>query len=97
MNLDDCIKQVSKEQGIPEDVSRKAYMSAWKFIHDTAQSQRLSPDVTIEEFLEQKHNFNIRGIGKLFITKEAFERKNKRLAAIKKLKEEKNDKGNQDD
>jgi hypothetical protein len=97
MNLKDCIKQVSKEQGIPEDVCYRAYMSAWKFILETAKSQNLSPEVSLEEFRKSRPNFNIRGIGKLYVSEDAFIRKNKRILTLRKLKEEKDDKGNQDD
>lgn len=97
MSLDDCIRQASEELGIPYDVCHKAYMMAWKFIYERAQRPQLSVDTTPEEFQNYRLNFNVRGIGKFFITKEAFERKNERFLTIQKLSKEKHDKDNEDD
>ena len=83
--------------GIPYEVCHKAYMSAWKFMHDKAQEYRLSTDTPLEEFRNLRLNFNVRGIGKFHVTEEDFKKKNKKYLAIQKLKKEKNDKGNQDD
>ena len=97
MSLEKCIRQASKELDIPYEVCHKAYMSAWKFIHDKAQEHKLSVETPLEEFKSYRLNFNVRGIGKFYITEEEFKRKNKRYLTIQKLKKEKNDKDNKDD
>lgn len=97
MSVEKCIRQASEELGIPYEVCRKAYMSAWKFMHDKAQEYKLSIDTPIEEFRTLRLNFNVRGIGKFHVTEEDFNRKNKKYLAIQKLKKEKNDKDNKDD
>lgn len=97
MSLDDCIRQASEELGIPYDVCHRAYMMGWKFIYEKIQKPQLSVNTTPEEFQSYRLNFNIRGIGKFNLTKEDFERKNKRFLAIQKYKKEKNDKDNKND
>ena len=97
MLLENCIRQAAKELDIPYEVCYKAYMSAWKFMHDKAQEHKLSVETPLEEFKSYRLNFNVRGIGKFFVTEESFKRKNKRYLAIQKLKKEKDDKGNQND
>ena len=72
-------------------------MSAWKFIYDKVQEQNLTADTPLEEFLQKRPNINIRGIGKLNITKEGFEGKVKKYKMIQKYKKEKDAKSNEDD
>ena len=97
MSLENCIRQAAKELDIPYEVCYKAYMSAWKFMHDKAQEHKLSVETPLEEFKSYRLNFNVRGIGKFFVTEESFKRKNKRYLAIQKLKKEKDDKDNKND
>jgi hypothetical protein len=97
MSVEKCIRQTAEELGIPYEVCHKAYMSAWKFIHYKAQENKLSVETPIEEFKSLRLNFNVRGIGKFFITEESFKRKNKRYLAIQKFKKEKYDKCNKND
>lgn len=97
MLTEKCIKQASEELGIPYEVCHKAYMSAWKFMYEKAQEHRLSVDTSLEEFNSYRLNFNVRGIGKFYVTEEDFKRKNKKYLAIQKFKKEKNDKDNKND
>lgn len=97
MPLNKFIEQVSQELGIPQDVCHRAYMSAWKFIKEKIQEPKLSVETTEEEFKSYRPNFNVRGIGKLYITQRDFEIKNKRYLALQKYKQEKDDKDNRND
>lgn len=97
MSVEKYIRQAAEELDMPYEVCHKAYMSAWRFIHERAQEHKLSVETPLEEFRSYRLNFNVRGIGKFFITEENFKRKNKRYLTIQKLKKEKNDKDNQDD
>lgn len=97
MLTEKCIRQAAEELGIPYEVCHKAYMSAWKFMHDKAQEHKLTVDTPLEEFKTLRLNFNVRGIGKFHLTEEDFKSKNKRYLAIQKFKKEKDDKDNKDD
>jgi hypothetical protein len=97
MSVEKYIRQAAEELDMPYEVCHKAYMSAWRFIYERAQEHKLSVETPLEEFRSYRLNFNVRGIGKFFITEENFKRKNKRYLTIQKLKKEKNDKDNQDD
>lgn len=97
MSLSDIIKKVAEEQNLPYEVCHRAYMSAWKFIHSKVQENVLSVDTPPEEFDRLRMNINIRGIGKLYITRKDFEIKNKKYLIIQKYKQEKYDKDKQDD
>lgn len=97
MSIEKYIKQAAEELGVPYEVCHKAYMSAWRFMYEKAQEHRLSVETPLEEFRSYRLNFNVRGIGKFYITEEDFKRKNRRYLAIQKFKKEKNDKGDQDD
>ena len=75
MNFEDAILEVSVELDIPKHVCREAYMSMWKFIRQQAQSLPLKEDLTDEQFLQLRPNFNLPSLGKLFVTKDNYRRK----------------------
>lgn len=58
-------KKVSEELQIPVEVVEFAYKSYWKFIRKTIQELPLKEDLSEEEFLKLKTNFNIVSLGKL--------------------------------
>lgn len=96
MTLNEMIRQVANELGLPYDVCYKAYMSSWKFILTKVQDLPLGPDLSIEDFKKLRVNFNMPSLGKLNITEDSFKRKIRRLEIIKELKEAKNVQGNED-
>ncbi len=96
MKLEQAITQVSKELNLPYDVCYRAYMAMWKFILTKTQELPLSEDMPVEEFSKLRPNFNLPSLGKLFITTDNFEKKNRRIKIIKSFKEKKNAKSSGD-
>lgn len=87
MNYSEIIKQVSEELGIPVKVVDTAYKSYWKFIKQTIQALPLKCDLTEEEFMELRTNFNIPSLGKLTCTYDRMIGVKKRLEYNKRLRE----------
>ena len=87
MTLEEIIKKVSEEVGLPYDVCHKAYMAAWRFILTKAQELPINEDLTLEEFKRLRPNFNMPSLGKMHITEEEFLKKSKKLRIIKSFKE----------
>lgn len=50
---------------LPVEVVETAYKSYWKFIKKTIQELPLKEDLSEEEFLKLRTNFNIVSLGKL--------------------------------
>jgi len=70
MNYKQILQKVSKEIDIPYDVVNKAYSSYWKFVRETITSLPLKEDLTKDEFLKLRTNFNVPSLGKLNCTYE---------------------------
>lgn len=64
---------MSKELGVPYDVCADAYMSQWHFIHKKLNEFSLK-EMTLEQFKQTKHNFNLTSIGKLYVTEDMFKK-----------------------
>ncbi len=88
MNKDTYIK-VSKTLGISPDIIEKVYKAYWLFIKTTIQALPLKEDLTEEEFLKLKTNFNISSLGKLSCTKDKYKSTLERFKLIKRLKDAK--------
>lgn len=65
MTHKEIIQKVSNELNIPYEVVNSAYSSYWKFIRETIQALPLKEDLTKEEFLKLRTNFNVPSLGKL--------------------------------
>lgn len=89
MKLDAAIKKVSEELGIPEEVCHRAYMYAWKFIYEHAETPVLSIDTPIEEFKQARMNFNMPSLGKLYITEDKFNKVNRKFLYAQELRKKK--------
>lgn len=89
MKLEEIIQRVADGMELPYDVCYKAYMSAWKFPLIKIQELPLHEDMPIEEFKKLRVNFNMPSLGKLYITPENFERKNRKLKIIHKYRQAK--------
>lgn len=87
MNYTDIIKKVSEELNIPKEVVDKTYKAYWQSIRTHIQSLPLKEDISEEDFLKLRTNFNIPSIGKLYVTLDRFKRCKKRFEIIKNLKE----------
>ena len=93
MKIDDAIRTVAKELGVPYEVAHLAYMSAWKCMKEKIEALPLLT-CTLEEFRQLRPNFNMPAIGKFYVTEEEFLDTKKRLEYIIKNKEKKDKKLN---
>lgn len=87
MNYLDIINKVSQEISIPPEVVDTAYKSYWKFIKQTVQSLPLKDDISEEDFIKLRTNFNIPSLGKLCVTWDRLVGCKNRFKIIKKLRE----------
>lgn len=85
-----AIKEVSITTKIPQEVITIAYRSYWEFVRETIEQLPLKEVKTEEDFNKLRTNFNIPGIGKLFLTWDKFCNVKKRGIYLKKLKGEEN-------
>ena len=89
MNYPDIIGKVSQEMDIPLEVVDTAYKSYWKFIKQTIQSLPLKDDISEEEFVKLRTNFNIPSLGKLTCTFDRMMGVKKRFKYIRQIREKK--------
>lgn len=87
MNYLDIINKVSQEISIPPEVVDTAYKFYWKFIKQTVQSLPLKDDISEEDFIKLRTNFNIPSLGKLCVTWDRLVGCKNRFKIIKKLRE----------
>lgn len=85
MNKEDLGK-VAQEINLPVDVVEKTYKAYWQYIKNTIEALPLKEDITEEEFLRLKTNFNIPSLGKLSCTLDKYNRVKRRFNYIKQLK-----------
>lgn len=87
MNYKPIFEQVSKETGISEEVVKTAYNLFWRFVRETASSLPLKDELTEEEFMDLKCNFNIPSLGKLCCTYDRYigmKKRNKYLMELRR-------------
>lgn len=89
MNYSDIISKVSQEMNLPTEVVNKAYKSYWKFIKQTIQSLPLKEDISEEEFIKLRTNFNIPSLGKMSCTFDRMLGVKERFKYIKQIREKK--------
>ena len=82
----EIILDVSRNLDISPDVIEKVYKAYWSFIKETIQALPLKDNLSEEEFLTLKTNFNVPSLGKLCVTWNRFVRCKKRYELIKKLR-----------
>lgn len=87
MTYTEIINRVSTELGISPDIVNKAYKSFWLYIKDSIQDYPLKEDMTKEEFLKLRTNFNIPSLGKLTCTYDKYLRIKDRFNNIKNIRE----------
>lgn len=58
--------QVAKELNIPNEVVEYAYKQFWFYIKNSIENLPLKEDLTIEQLMELRTNFNIPSLGKLY-------------------------------
>ena len=89
MTYQEIINKVSGDMGISPDIVDKAYKAFWKYIRDTIQDIPLKDDMSEEEFIMLKPNFNIPSLGKLTCTYKKYKGIKEKFKHIKKLRENK--------
>lgn len=86
MRYVDVIKKVSEELDIPEKIVDRVYKSYWLFIRNTIKDLPLKNNLSEEEFLKLRTNFNIPSLGKLHCTYERLLNMKKRFDYINRMK-----------
>ena len=74
----EIILDVSRNLDISPDVVEKVYKAYWSFIKETIQALPLKDNLSEEEFLTLKTNFNVPSLGKLACTLDKYNRVKKR-------------------
>lgn len=87
MKYEEIINEVSKDNNLPYEVVDLAYKSFWKFVKEKIEELPLKEDITEEEFIKLRTNFNIPSLGKLNCTIDKFNSTKKKLDYIKKYRE----------
>ena len=87
MTYKDIINKVSEDTKISPDIIDKTYKAYWKYIRDLIQKLPLKDDLTEEEFLQLRPNFNIPSLGKLTCTYKRYLGIKEKFKHIKKLRE----------
>lgn len=80
-------KKASEELNIPQEIIELAYKSYWKFIRETIKELPLKEDLSEEEFLKLKTNFNIVSLGKLTCNYNKYKKIKKREKYVKNKKD----------
>lgn len=87
MSLNEIIKKVSEQTGIPREIVDRTYRAYWRVIRKHITSLPLKEDLTDEEFMQLQPNINIPSIGKLYVTLDRYQRMKKAFNKYKELKE----------
>lgn len=83
----EIVNKVSGDTGLSPDTVDKTYRAFWKYIRDSIQSLPLKEDISEEEFLMLRPNFNIPSLGKLTCTYKRYFGVKEKFKHIKKLRE----------
>lgn len=78
MNYNEIITKVSQETNLPGKVVDKVFKAYWLFIRASLQALPLKDNLSEEDFLKLKTNFNIPSLGKLSCTYEDYLRQKKK-------------------
>jgi hypothetical protein len=87
MTYQEILNKLSGDIGISPDIIDKAYKAYWRYIRDSIQELPLKEDMSEEEFLILKPNFNIPSLGKLTCTYQKYKCIKEKFKHIKKLRE----------
>ena len=86
----EIILDVSRNLDISPDVIEKVYKAYWSFIKETIQALPLKDNLSEEEFVTLKTNFNVPSLGKLTCTLDKYNRVKKRFKLIKNFRNAEN-------
>lgn len=68
------ISDVAQKTGFSEKLIESTYKAYWKYIKTSIESLPLKEDVSKEDFLKLRTNFNIPSLGKLVCTFDKYKR-----------------------
>jgi hypothetical protein len=86
----EIILDISRNLDISPDVIEKVYKAYWSFIKETIQALPLKDNLSEEEFLTLKTNFNVPSLGKLTCTLDKYNRVKKRFKLIENFRNAEN-------
>lgn len=89
MTYKEIMQKVSENIGISTEVVDKAYKAFWLYIKNSVQELPLKEELTEEEFLNLRPNFNIPSLGKLTCTYTRYKGVKEKFKHIRKLRNEK--------
>ena len=72
MNWKTAADIVAKDLNLPVHVVQAAYKAFWEFVKKTIEALPLDEDLSEEEFMKLRTNFNIPSLGKLSCTYDRF-------------------------
>ena len=82
--MEETIRRLSQELGLPQDVIKKSYRAYWMFIKQSIEKLPLRDNIDEATFGELRQNFNIPNLGKLACTYNRYIGLRKRNQIIKK-------------
>lgn len=82
--------EASRILGISPNVIEKVYKAYWLYIKTTIEELPLKEELTEEEFLKLKTNFNVPSLGKLSCTLDKYKGTKNRFKLIEKLRNAEN-------
>lgn len=82
--MEETIRRLSQELGLPQDVIKKSYKAYWMFIKQSIEKLPLRDNIDETTFGELRQNFNIPNLGKLACTYNRYIGLRKRNQLIKK-------------
>lgn len=82
--MEETIRRLSQELGLPQDVIKKSYKAYWMFIKQSIEKLPLRNNIDEVTFGELRQNFNIPNLGKLACTYNRYIGLRKRNQLIKK-------------
>ncbi len=86
----EIILDISRNLDISPNVIEKVYKAYWSFIKETIQALPLKDNLSEEEFLTLKTNFNVPSLGKLTCTLDKYNRVKKRFKLIENFRNAEN-------
>lgn len=86
MEYSEIFKQISKEQNLPIEVVEEVYKSFYKFIRSKIIELPLKDELSKEEFLKLRTNFNIPSLGKLSCSYDRYLRMKEKQKYLEKFR-----------
>lgn len=74
MSYEEIVSRIASENNLSEDFTDKVYRAFWRAVKEHIEALPLKEDLTDEQFLALKTNFNIPSIGKLNVTLDRYKR-----------------------